>query len=275
MEHAPFEVGVVYNRRNDIHKVYGGQQQGGISTPARAPMVFLFTGSSGEQHGYRDDWDDNGVFLYTGEGQVGDMEFVRGNLAIRDQIANGREIHLFASLGKSMGCRYLGQFSCVDFEYRRGPDTNGNDRRVIVFHLVPETNEQEQVTPKSAEQAGQSLESLRERALEAVSPAQEASTKESRKRYYQRCVEVKRYVLARGAGICESCRKPAPFLKKNGEPYLEPHHTRRLADGGLDHPRWVGAICPNCHREIHHGENGDAVNGKLQKFIKALEDSFN
>ena len=76
-----FEVGQTYNRRQDIHDEFGGQQQGGISTPT-APFIFLFTGEMGEQYGYEDGWSD-GVFLYVGEGQRGDMEFVRGNKAIR------------------------------------------------------------------------------------------------------------------------------------------------------------------------------------------------
>jgi 5-methylcytosine-specific restriction enzyme A len=63
-----FEVGRVYNRRLEIHEPYGGQSQGGISTPRDWPFIFLFTGESGEQYGYKDGWDDNGVFLYTGEG---------------------------------------------------------------------------------------------------------------------------------------------------------------------------------------------------------------
>jgi 5-methylcytosine-specific restriction enzyme A len=74
-----FEVGEVYNRRADIHKPYGGQWQGDISTPSRWPLIFLFTGESGEQYGYEDGWDENGIFLYTGEGQVGKMDFVQGN----------------------------------------------------------------------------------------------------------------------------------------------------------------------------------------------------
>lgn len=45
--------------------------------------------------------------------------------------------------------------------------------------------------------------------------------------------------------------KAAPFQRKDGTPYLEPHHIQRLADEGPDHPKWVGAVCPSCHREIH------------------------
>ena len=68
-----FEVGRVYNRRADIHRPFGGQQQGGISTFARVPCIFLFTSPSGAQHGYADGWTDEGVFRYTGEGQAGEI----------------------------------------------------------------------------------------------------------------------------------------------------------------------------------------------------------
>lgn len=60
----------------------------------------LFTGETGNQYGYIDGWSEEGVFFYMGEGQRGDMTFVRGNLAIRDHIANGKDIHLFESVRK-------------------------------------------------------------------------------------------------------------------------------------------------------------------------------
>ena len=49
-----FEVGRVYNRRADIHGRFGGQQQGGIITPAQHPVVIIITGEEGVQHGYAD-----------------------------------------------------------------------------------------------------------------------------------------------------------------------------------------------------------------------------
>jgi hypothetical protein len=81
----------------------------------------------------------------------------------------------------------------------------------------------------------------------------------------------RKYVLARAGEVCESCGNPAPFLRKDGSPYLEPHHTRRVSDGGPDHPRWVGAICPNSHREIHYGEDGEEKNQRLQQHLGVLE----
>ena len=49
-----FVQGQVYRRR-DLHDQYGGQQQGGISTPANHPIILLFTGKSGQQNGYADE----------------------------------------------------------------------------------------------------------------------------------------------------------------------------------------------------------------------------
>jgi 5-methylcytosine-specific restriction enzyme A len=80
------------------------------------------------------------------------------------------------------------------------------------------------------------------------------------------------YVLIRGDGACQSCGTPAPFSKQDNTPYLEPHHTRRLSDGGLDHPRWVGAVCPNCHRWIHYGAQGEEKNARLPEDIEVPEE---
>ena len=263
-----FEIGRVYNRRSEIHGPYGGQWQGGISTPRDRPLVFLFTGESGEQYGYRDGWDDNGVFLYTGEGQEGDMEFVRGNRAIRDHALEGKDIHLFQALGKGEGYRYLGRFACSTWEFRRGTDLNGDERRVIVFHLIQPEDDEESIgsalrpTP---------LGRLRQRAVDAASDAGERNPREARRLYRERSAAVREYVLARAADACESCGQQAPFRRKDGTSYLEPHHTRRLSDGGPDHPRWVGAVCPNCHREIHHGAGGELKNERLQEHLDVLE----
>jgi len=61
-------------------------------------------------------------------------------------------------------------------------------------------------------------------------------------------------VLKRANGICERCGQEAPFKRaSDGSPFLEVHHWDRLADGGEDTPQNAAALCPNCHREEHHG----------------------
>lgn len=102
-EALPFETGQLYNRQRDIHQRYAGQQQGGISTPAGAPYVFLFTGETGAQYGYSDGWRDDGLFAYTGEGQRGDMQFVRGNKSIRDHWRRDETFSSFRPIASAAG----------------------------------------------------------------------------------------------------------------------------------------------------------------------------
>jgi len=71
---------------------------------------------------------------------------------------------------------------------------------------------------------------------------------------YSRNPDVIAEVVVRANGLCELCRKPAPFIKKsNGKPYLEAHHKVQLANGGEDSVENAIAICPNCHRKQHFG----------------------
>jgi len=44
-------------RRSDLHDALGGQRQGGISTPARYPVILLFSSHRGAEFGYEDGWN--------------------------------------------------------------------------------------------------------------------------------------------------------------------------------------------------------------------------
>ncbi len=132
----PFEVGALYNRQKQIHGVFGGQQQGGISTPKEHPLVIAFTGEAGASHGYHDFWDDDEVFHYFGEGQVGDMKYVAGNRAIGEHVKDGKTLVVFQMMGKGRPYRYLGRFMCQSSYVQPGtPDREGQPRSAIVFRL--------------------------------------------------------------------------------------------------------------------------------------------
>jgi 5-methylcytosine-specific restriction enzyme A len=102
-----FEVGRVYNRRADIHAKYGGQQQGGIITPAEHAVVFIITGEEGLEHGYADRYRPDGAFEYFGEGQVGAMQMHKGNRAIAEHSAAGKSLLLFQKT--NAGLRFEGE----------------------------------------------------------------------------------------------------------------------------------------------------------------------
>jgi 5-methylcytosine-specific restriction protein A len=267
-----FTPGAVYDRKTEINGPFGGSRQSGISASATHPAIFIFTGDSGEQYGYADDWED-GAYLYTGEGQRGDMTLTRGNRALAEHAENGKAIYLFESLGKGNGNRYKGEFSCADILERIQPDVDGHDRTAFVFRLVPVENAEQFIGKDSQGEAELplSLAAAREAALAACKPVTDNLGQSAPRKIYLRSRKIAHYVLMRADGTCESCEKPAPFKKKDGSHYLEPHHVNRLSDGGLDHPRYVGAVCPNCHREIHSGVHGAAVNDRLKQRIYAIE----
>ncbi|MEZ5288042.1 MAG: HNH endonuclease [Vicinamibacterales bacterium] len=114
-----------------------------------------------------------------------------------------------------------------------------------------------------------SLEELRALALAAAKPRLPVQLRRSS--YRQRADIIRRYVLARAHGVCDACGTDAPFRREDGSPYLEPHHLRRVADDGPDHPTRVAAVCPNCHRRVHHGADGKAFNSKLARRVAAIE----
>ena len=276
-----FIVGESYLRAMEITGKFGGSAQSGISPSKRVPAIFLFTGDTGEQYGYRDDIDESGVMNYTGEGQYGDMKMMRGNAAIANHAAKGRALYLFEAKGKGKPCIYLGEFFYLSHFTRTGPDKVGEDRQVIVFRLLEvgatEKFEQaEQLVEEAEEDSPGNLSELRARAISAATAQNTTDdAKTSVRKAYQRSRQVKEWVLARAGGDCELCDKSAPFARKaDNTPYLEPHHINRLSDGGLDHPTFVGAICPTCHRHIHHGTGGHEQNEKLRDRIAAKERQY-
>lgn len=108
----------------------------------------------------------------------------------------------------------------------------------------------------------------------------EAARAEATSARFVRDPEVVGWVLNAAGGACEVCDLPAPFVDETGEPFLEVHHVRPLAEGGPDQPDNAVAVCPNCHRRLHHGANKEnarlatiAKIERLKDYPVKLEDS--
>jgi 5-methylcytosine-specific restriction enzyme A len=211
------------------------------------------------------------MFAYTGEGQKGDMTFARGNRAIRDHMANGRDLLLFEAMKPKGLYRFVGCFGFAGWKVKP-EDSKGKRRNSIVFELarVDDVQPTSSIEPIEAEPKNKSLQAFRAMALEAAATPT-APSKETQRTFCIRSARVKVYVLKRVNGFCEACKKPAPFLKKDGSLYLEPHHIKRVSDGGPDHPKSVGAVCPTCHRLIHHGDEGMKLNSELERYVLKIE----
>lgn len=269
-----FVQGQVYRRRT-LHSQLGGQAQSGISTPAHQKVILLFTGASGQHYGYSDRWTDEGVFFYTGEGQRGDMVFTRGNSAIRDHALNGKDIHLFSQVRPGF-VRYEASMVFSGFHYFQAPDLDGEMRQAIVFELLPldefDDGPRPVIPERQTTEGDLRNDSLTELRNKALSASTSASTPVERKAVtWLRSRAIKLYVEKRADGTCEGCKHEAPFSTQQGRPYLETHHIRRLSDGGPDHPRWVVALCPNCHRRAHYADDGERYNQRMADIAGLLE----
>lgn len=273
-----FEKGRLY-RRNELHLEWDGstrvQAQGGILTPTEVPLIIVVTGEEGRHYGYDDEWDADGVFHYYGAGQVGDMVFLRGNLALRDHAINGEDVHLFEQEPSAL--RYVGQMVGAGYgEVDNVPDRNGAPRRAIVFLLVPIEDTGGTAAPASAaaEPTGDSrwtmpIDQVRDRAAKRV--GKQPKAREGKRTAWERSVDLKIYVRRRADGVCEGCGVGAPFTARDGQPYLEPHHIRRLTDGGPDDFHHVIALCPTCHKRVHHAIDGSNYNGELTDRMAVIE----
>ena len=266
-----FTPGAIYDRKTEINGPFGGNWQSGIALSGTFPAIFIFSGATGQKYGY-EDYEEDGAFLYTGEGRIGPMSMTGGNLAIAEHANTGRALHVFKTRERGEQT-YVGEFSCADILECIKPDENRDDRKAFVFRLVPVEIPGGVIEAQAEDDPSlpSSLDEARAAALEACTSGNIEPGQSAPRKLYQRSRKVAHYVLMRAKGACESCSKPAPFMKKDGTPYLEPHHVNRLSDGGLDHPRYVGAVCPSCHREIHSGLDGTAVNERLKAKLAALE----
>lgn len=92
-------------------------------------------------------------------------------------------------------------------------------------------------------------------------PIRQSGSTESR---FERIPAVAAWVLKHAKGVCDLCKMPAPFLDKDGDPYLEVHHVQSLSENGGDIPENCAALCPNCHRKCHFGLDAMRLRGELQ-----------
>ncbi|WP_318516693.1 HNH endonuclease [Photobacterium leiognathi] len=268
-----FEVGKVYNRREDIHKVYKGQQYGGISTPSNYPYIFIFTGEAGQEFGYSDGFKSDGSFWYTGEGQEGPMQMTKGNLAIKNHKKNNKDILLFEYISSGF-VRFVGYCTYIYHHIIQLPDRNDKQRDAIVFQLdIINTNHSNLINEPTTQKikrptSKKTLNELREIATSQTSEKLELKEKLQVIQYRSEAIKI--YTKKRAKGYCEGCNEPAPFNTKSG-PYLEVHHFTRLADGGADTPENVIALCPTCHRRVHYSTDKNTYNLTLINKAKDIE----
>lgn len=233
-------------RNNDIVRIFKCGNMSGMRRSKKTGTLVIIC--DGTKDLYKDRWI-NGVLHYTGMGKVGDQK-IEGNQnkTLKESNTNGVEVHLFEVLERTI-YTYLGVVVLAADPYNSmQKDENGRERRVWIFPLKLVSNARESI--KNIEEK----EVIKLSSNELIKRAENSALKEStisEIKVYYRDPYLKELVKRLAGGKCQYCGKKAPFKDKNGNPYLEEHHVKRLADGGSDEIGNIVAICPNCHRKFH------------------------
>jgi 5-methylcytosine-specific restriction protein A len=279
-----------FYQRTELLKFIGSKQpQSGILWNKEGSDTIIVTtgGRHTKRAGYSDDLQEDGSWIYTGQGEKGDQKphsFANSLLTNQE-----KKVLLFSAMEpnaqqvKERGnhkklYQYEGLFKVKSWTLELQVDGKRNGDKLVKCILQPinKFDNQEQVTQNPLENVilePSEFYNLRKKALKnSNKPSKPNSIVLTE--YQTRSVEIKKYALLRSHGICENCGKDAPFLNSNNIAFLEVHHIFSLADDGPDHPINVAAICPNCHREAHYGKEKETLKDRLAKKIREKEDGY-
>jgi 5-methylcytosine-specific restriction enzyme A len=237
-------------------RIFQCSSQGGMRRSLKTGTLVVVSNHVSSIYGDR--WEKD-VLYYTGMGQTGDQS-LKGNQnkTLYESRTNGVEVHLF-EVFKNGRYTYAGEVELGVPPYEeRQPDVNHNMRNTWIFPLVLKSGN----GPKAV-----SLEDFRgvqkthikrvskysDSQLFALLPAEgnKPSKRITQSYEYSRDPHVVTAALRRAMGVCQLCNGPAPFVKKDGTPFLEVHHIQPLAEDGEDSLTNCVALCPNCHRKVH------------------------
>ena len=242
---------------NDIRLIFKCGNMGGMRrSHATNTLVIITDHTKGL---YEDRWEGD-ILHYTGMGKNGDQDInFAQNRTLNESNINSVDVFLLEVV-KEREYTYLGPIDLCDTPYQEEQSgEDGRKRKVWVFPVKLKNTEETTLILKDLIERNYSEKQMRARRLSTIEVkerAEKTGTKNVGSRNavvkaYERNPYVAEFAKRRANGVCELCQQPAPFLNKNGEPYLETHHIKWLANGGEDTIENTVALCPNCHRKMH------------------------
>ena len=233
---------------NELCQLFKCGNMGGMRRSKKTGTLVII--SDHTKNFYHDEWKD-GVLHYTGMGKNGD-QVLEGNQngTLYHSDTNGVNVHLFEVLEKSV-YTYKGIVKLAAQPYQAAQETfDGEMRSVWIFPVKPVLDIEEwAIEVMEKEAVTLSKKELYKRGKEGKCERRKPRTGETK--VYDRDPYLKELVKRIAEGKCQYCGETAPFIDKNGEPYLEEHHVTWLARGGSDTIDNVVAVCPNCHTKAH------------------------
>ena len=256
----------------EICNIFKCSPQGGMRKSNKTNTLVIV--SDRTKSIYDDRWIED-IFYYTGMGLTGDQKLdYAQNKTLNNSNKNGVAVFLF-EVFRSTQYIYQGQVKLTKKPFEELQlDVNNKKRKVWIFPLQLMTsdgpldldagllNNLDQVKERKAKKLSNKelLELAKNTGRKNPGSRRVSSTQPDRNPY------VVEYTNRRADGISQLCGDPAPFIKKNGEPFLEVHHINWLTKGGEDTIENTVALCPNCHRKMH---SLDLLQDRKKLFLRA------
>lgn len=259
-------------KNEELVEIFKCSTQGGMRRSHKTNTLVLV--SNHIKSIYSDRWYGKELH-YTGMGSTGNQTLGAQNKTLYESNVNGVEVHLF-EVFELRKYTYQGVVVYNEKAYQeKQTDVDGKQRKVWMFPLKLKDNKpirvNDTIIKKLQETKHKSFRKLSKKQIKRLAESKkkkEQSYRLTETKSIDRDEYIKLYALERAEGKCQLCDKPAPFLKKDGAPYLEVHHIDYLANNGSDTIENVAALCPNCHRKMHSLELQEDID-KLKKL--ALE----
>lgn len=246
--------GEVLNNQ-ELCDIFKCSPQGGMRRSHKTNTLIII--SNNVKSIYADRWEGE-ILHYTGMGSSGNQSLSFGqNKTLNESKSNGIPIFLF-EVFITKKYIYQGEVELIDKPYQEIQ----NKRNVWMFPLKIKKGTSLTLDKKQFQQLelnerkkAKKFNRGQIKALAEERLNQQPSRRKVESNTYIRDQKVIEYALLRANGKCQLCEKNAPFLKKDGTPFLEVHHVDYMANGGSDTIDNVVALCPNCHRKMHALEN--------------------
>lgn len=280
----PFNHGQEYLREFLLHFIGSKQMMSGVLWGKKEPGCLIVTsgGRHGKKAGYVDQALPDGGWCYFGQGSIGDHSTT--NPANARLIAGIQSVLLFTTREPTTAevrtrgnhrkmFSFQGEYNVCKHETFIPNEGARKGDRLLRFFLVPVRNELAPVLVPYDNKVTD-LPELRKNLMSKVVLAP-SPLNISIAQYRVRSEAVRNYGLLRAQGVCEGCHAPAPFVDDHGVGFLEVHHIHRLADDGIDEPKNIAALCPNCHRRAHYSVDRMVFRKLLAEAVISIEDLLN
>lgn len=239
-------------------------------SPNLSIITSLSEAQATSQHNPYEDRFENGVLMYTGEGQKGDQKLSSGNLRLYEAITTHQPVHVFQKLQVDQYL-FCGLFRVIGYQTERQPGSDDFIRTVFIFKLTPIVNPN--VSPsnkgfsdvvKETNEEQKLLDSLLQIQSHLKNEKISAESLPTRYKRSHKLVDTLKKLYDYKCQLCDPQQPSPEIVMKDGKKYVEVHHVLGFSEilSGMndeqneeyviDQYNNVICCCAHHHRLLHH-----------------------